>query len=332
MPSDLPGTQRRAGRGSPRVYSSDALARPGTLTGYLHPGYAESLAEFGTPRHLPQSGGWILERRIPGFPDCDGISCYPLLACEDWSRLDADLEGVESELVSLSAVTDPFGYYDSTYLRRCFPDVVLPFKEHFIIDLSRPMSTFVHPHHRRYARHALRNLHIERCQNPMQFVDDWVRLYSTLIGRHRIKGISAFSKGCFAKQLRVPGIIVFRAIHRETTVGMTLWYLHGEVGYYHLGAYNALGYQLHASFALFWFAIEFFAANALRWLNLGAGAGVNAGGGDGLTRFKSGWSTGSRTAYFCGRIFNQERYSAVVKAKGVSVTDYFPAYRKGEFG
>ncbi len=313
------------------MYSSDSLAEPGTLTGYLHPGYAESLAEFGTPRYLPQSGGWILERQIPGFPWRDGMWCYPLLACEDWSRLDADLVSLGGELVSLSAVTDPFGQYDSSYLHRCFPDVVLPFKEHFIVDLSRPMSTFVHPHHRRYARQALRSLRIERCQSPVQSVDDWVQLYATLIERHRIKGIAAFSRDSFARQLQVPGIIVFRARHKESVVGMTLWYLHGEVGYYHLGAYSALGYELRASFALFWVAIEFFAANALRWLNLGAGAGAQGGGGDGLSRFKSGWSTGSRTAYFCGRILNEERYWTIVKARGVSATDYFPAYRKGEF-
>ena len=37
-----------------------------SVTGYMHPGYAESLAEFGTPRELQHSGGWLQERMIPG--------------------------------------------------------------------------------------------------------------------------------------------------------------------------------------------------------------------------------------------------------------------------
>ncbi len=43
--------------------------------GYLHPGYAESLAEFGTPRLLPRSEGWALEREAPGFPFRDAMGC-----------------------------------------------------------------------------------------------------------------------------------------------------------------------------------------------------------------------------------------------------------------
>jgi hypothetical protein len=302
------------------------------MTGYMHPGYAESLAEFGTPRELPRCGGWILERQIPGFPYRDAMGCYPLFCCQDWSQLHADLEDLDDEWVSLALVTGPFGEYDTAYLHRCFRDIVLPFKQHFIVDLSRPIDTFVSSHHRRYARKALRDVQVERCQDPTQFNDEWVDLYATLIGRHNIKGIAAFSRLAFAKQLKVPGLVVFRAVCKEITVGMALWYIQEEVGYYHLAAYSDTGYKLRASFALFWSAIEYFAGQGLRWLNLGAGAGISGNGADGLSRFKRGWSTGTRTAYFCGRIFNPERYTEIVKAKGITATDYFPAYRKGEFG
>ena len=61
--------------------------RVADATGYAHPAYAESLAEFGVPRLLPRSGGWILERRIESFPDRDAAGCYPLFSCRDWSRL-----------------------------------------------------------------------------------------------------------------------------------------------------------------------------------------------------------------------------------------------------
>ncbi len=303
-----------------------------TVIGYLHHKYAQSLAEFGTPCNLPLSGGWILERQIPGFSCQDAIGCYPLFCCQDWSHLHADLESVGNELVSLSLVTDPFGEYNTDYLRRCFKDVVIPFKGHFIVDLSRPMNTFVSSHHRRYARKALRDVYVERCEDPTQFINEWVDLYAALIKRHNVRGIPAFSGLAFANQLSVPGIVMFRAVHKETTVGMLLWYVQGQVGYYHLGASSTLGYELRVSFALFWSAIEYFATDGLKWLDLGAGVGVKNDSTDGLSRFKRGWSTGTRTTYFCGRIFDHDRYSEIVSAKGIPNTDYFPAYRKGEFG
>ena len=303
------------------------------VTGYLHPTYAESLAEFGAPRVLPRCGGWILQRQIPGFSFHDAMGCYPLFACQDWSQLYADLEDIERELVSLSVVTDPFGDNDAEYLHQCFRDVIIPFKEHFVLDLGRDMNIFVSTHHCRNARKALRDVYVEVCQNPSQFVGEWMELYSALIKKHNIRGIPAFSKLSLAKQLTVPGVVMQRAVYREATVGITLWYVQGDVGYYHLGAYSDIGYKLRASFALFWSAIEYFAANKLRWLNLGAGAGagVRRNGGDGLTRFKRGWSTETRTAYFCGRIFDQDKYTKIVEARDAPETHYFPAYRKGEF-
>ena len=300
------------------------------MVGYRHPEYAESLSEFGTPRELPRCGGWILERPLPGLPDRDAMGCYPLFCCQDWSQLHADLEEIGSQIVSLSLVTDPFGEYNAAYLQRCFKDLVRPFKEHFIIDLSQPIDTFVSRHHRRYARKAFREVQVERCQYPAQFSDEWMNLYDNLIRRHDIRGIPAFSQMAFSKQLKIPGLVMLRAVHKDTTVGMALWYIQKEVGYYHLAAYSETGYQFRASFALFWYAIEYF-ANRIRWLNLGAGAGVKGSDIDGLSQFKSGWSTGTRTTYFCGRIFDHARYSEVINAKEIKATGYFPAYRTGEF-
>ena len=132
--------------------------------------------------------------------------------------------------------------------------------------------------------------------------------------------------------MHVPGITAFRAAYKESTMGMILWYLQGNVGYYHLGAYSNLGYELRASFALFRYALEYFAALGVKWLNLGAGAGIKGYGEDGLSTFKRGWATGSKTAFFCGRIFNHKRYGETIEKKSILSADYFPAYRKGEFG
>ena len=301
------------------------------MDGYLHPGYTDSLVEYGNPRKLSRSGGWVLERQIPGFPYRDAMGCYPLFLCQNWSQLHADLEILSRELVSLTIVTDPFGDYNPAYLNQCFRDVMFPFKEHCVVDLHQSMSTFVSAHHRRNVRKAFRELEVETCRNPAQFIDDWIGLYKNLIKRHDIKGLAAFSNASFAKQLEVPGVMMFRAISQKTTVGMTLWYIQNDIGYYHLGAFSPAGYKLLASFALFWFAIDYFSGIGLRWLNLGAGAGIKDGGTGGLNRFKYGWSTGSRTVYFCGRIFDQKKYMEIMRSRGIPQNKYFPAYRKDEF-
>lgn len=231
----------------------------------------------------------------------------------------------------MSLVADPFGEYDLAYLKDSFRDLVTPFKEHFVVDLGRPLDSFVHAHHRRNTRKALRDVQVEVCADPAASLDDWIGLYQVLIERHRISGIGAFSRESFARQLVVPGIVVLSAVHNGTTVGMLLWYVQNDIAYYHLGAYSEQGYDLRASYALFSYAIEYFAGRGLSWLDLGGGAGSRAGAASGLSRFKEGWSTGVRTAYFCGRIFDRERYKAITEANGIPVTKYFPAYRLGEF-
>ena len=302
------------------------------MNGYSHPDYAASLTEFGRPRALPRSSGWLLERPIIHTPYRDAMGCYPLFACSDWSRLNLDLEELNDDLVSVAIVADPFGDHDEVQLRKCFPTVVSPFKEHMVTDLSRSPESFVRPQHRHKARKALEHLDIERCEEPTQFANEWIKLYGNLIQRHGIRGLAAFSATSFKAQLAVPGISMFRATLNNETVGMILWYTDREVAYYHLGAYSEQGYKLEASFALFWRALEYFSSEKVKWLNLGAGAGLSSkDGADGLTRFKRGWATGTRTVYFCGRIFDQLKYAEAMRSRNITTTDYFPAYREGEF-
>lgn len=300
-------------------------------TGYMHPAYAASLSEFGTPYHLENSGGWILIRPIQGTPYRDALGLYPLFTCRNWQGLVSDLAHLRG-LVSLSLVTDPFGDFDLAYLKRCFPDRCTLFKWHYIADLQRPLPSFVSAHHRRYARKAMRTLSVEQCSRPLNFLDDWSRLYAVLIRRHDIRGMLTFSKQTFAAQLQVPGLVMFRAIYNEETVGMLLWYIQGEIAYYHLGAFSETGYKMHASFALFWHSMEHLADKGLRWASLGAGAGIDGNATDGLSRFKRGWATETRPAYFCGRIFDLQKYQEITQSMQIPPTNYFPAYRVGEFG
>ncbi|MBI1792900.1 MAG: GNAT family N-acetyltransferase [Chloroflexi bacterium] len=301
------------------------------LSGYLHPLYAQSLIEFGEPLELPASKGWILKRHVPGTSQFDGMGCYPIFTCENWLHLEKDLRLLEDQLVSLSLVTDPFGDYTHQELLRCFKDVAKPYKEHYIVDLIQQPQAFVSPHHQRNAYKALQQVKVEICQNPIQFLDEWCLLYDNLIERHNIRGMTRFSRTSFAGQLIVPGMIAFRAIVGEETVGMLLWAIQNNGGYYHLGAYSSEGYKLKASFALFWTLLEYFKNNGLAWLSLGAGAGLQGDEEDGLTRFKRGWATGTRTVFFCGRIFNAEKYRESISANKTKDINYFPAYRAGEF-
>jgi hypothetical protein len=300
-------------------------------SGYLHSLYAQSLSEYGTPVELPASKGWILKRPVPGASQFDGMGCYPIFACQDWSALGTDLNWVADQLVCLSLVTDPFGRYNQQDLLNTFIDVARPYKQHFVIDLQQRPEKFVAAHHQRNAHKALKMIAVEVCTEPIKYLDNWSALYNDLIKRHNITGITKFSADAFAKQLSTPGIVTFQAKLGDTTVGMLLWYVQGDVAYYHLGAYSPEGYKLNASFALFWTLLGYFANEGLQWLSLGAGAGTQEDTNDGLTRFKRGWSTGTQTAYFCGRIFDRKKYQEIVEARGISTTNFFPAYRHGEF-
>lgn len=299
------------------------------MKGYAHPVYADSLAEFGTPRELPLCGGWVLERPIPGFPYRDGMGCYPLFICRDWSQLHSDLRALEDELVSLSLVTDPFGHYDVDLLHQCF-DVVVPFKKHYIADLHRPLNEIAGSRHRKNARRALKKLRVHVFEDPTKFIEEWISLYNDLIKKHNISGISAFSRTAFAKQLSIPGTVVLSAEYQDVTVAAQIYFVQGDVVHCHLGAASQTGYEQGAVHALDFYSIEYFSGK-VHWLNLGGAAGITSGNTDGLSLYKSGWSTETRTAYFCGRIFNRERYEKIVKTSGITATDYFPAYRKGEF-
>jgi hypothetical protein len=299
------------------------------MNGYAHQSYAASLMEFGSLHKLARSGGWILKREIPGFPYWDAMGCYPLFACNDWSQISYDLEDIAREIVSISLVADPFGNYTPPLLQECF-DRVFTFKEHFIVDLDLSVKDFVTKHHRYYARKSLRDVTVECITDPVQFTDEWVDLYGNLIERYHLKGIKSFSSKAFALQLSVPGIVMFRASEGDTAVGAHLWYQQGEVAYSHLLALNPRGYDVMASYGLYWSALEYFPGR-VRWLDLGGTAGLRVDDTGGLDSFKKGWSTGTRTAYFCGRIFDQDHYREITRARGISNADYFPAYRTGEF-
>ena len=301
------------------------------MTGYLHPVYAKSLSEFGTPVELPRCGGWLLERRIPNSDLKDAMGCYPLFCCTDWTRFGDDIQKVKDRYVTISVVADPFAPLTTVDLSRYF-QLVRPFKKHFIIDVSDSSDQHISRHHRYYAKRALKQIQIAVADDPKACLDDWVRLYAILVKRHRLRGIKAFSKTAFATQFEVPGLVIFRVSRNGRTIGMHLWYLQSGIACSHLSSFDHEGYSLRAAYALHWSAIQEFKRNyakELSWIDLGAGAGVEGDERDGLSIFKRGWATDEKMKYFCGSVCNWENYRLLTGTDQIN-SGYFPHYRAGE--
>jgi Acetyltransferase (GNAT) domain len=307
----------------------DAATVGDALDGYGDARYVRSLDEFGIPRPLRRSMGWLLERQIPSAAVRDAIGPYPLFSCRRWHALGDDLDELEGELVSVALVADPLGEHTPELLERTF-EVAEPFKEHYVAELGDERLTFVSPHHRRKAARALREVTIVEPDDPTSVLDTWVTLYGELSRRRGFSGLRAFSRKAFARQLRVPGMAAFEAQRDGTTVSIALWLRRDGAVYFHLGASAAEGYAVSASYALFWRALERFTDQRVGVILLGGGAGLGKSRDEGLEFFKRGWATSTVPAYFCGRILDGVEYEHLRRGSRAPETSYFPAYRHGE--
>lgn len=310
------------------MHSSQRSIEGASLTenvvGYQHPAYAQSLGEFGTPLRLDASGAWLLARRVPAGTDTDAMGCYPLFSARNWQGLGEDLHALSPSLVSVALVADPFGDYSPNQLHGWFERVV-PFKKHYIADFSRPLS--ISKHHKYYAKRAASLVKVEVGPVKEGFCSEWTNIYESLVKRHRLSGIKAFSRAAFEAQLQVPGMIAIRAVENGVLVGAHLWYEQQGVAYSHLAAASSRGYELSCSYAIYSAALEYFTTR-VKYVDFGAGAGTDKGN-EGLSHFKSGWSNSTQPAYFCCRVLNPGRYEAL--SRGIQDNGYFPLYRSGEF-
>ena len=299
------------------------------MAGYLHSHYVFSLREFGTPVELPGSGGWLLERQIADTGLKDAMGPYPLFCCRDWSSLLSDLRTFKGQYLTVSLVPDTFAQITPEELSQFF-QLVRPFKEHFIIDKHCLNDRHITRHHRYYAKRALGEIKVNQAEPTEKRLQEWIRLYSVLAKRHNLSAIQAFSNQAFETQFQVPGLVILRASRQGKAIGMHLWYHQSDVVYSHLSALDEEGYAFSAAYALYWHAIEVFKDfTEVRWIDLGAGAGMRDLKEDGLSRFKRGWATSTRTKYFCGHIADLEAYRLLTGSDDVS-TNYFPIYRNGE--
>jgi hypothetical protein len=303
---------------------------PTANRGYAGPAYPASLAHVGTPLPLPGSGGWCLLRTIGDDGDVDASAPYPFLVCHDWSRLADDLATLTATraprpIVSVTAVTDPFAEVDPATLARAFPDLCREYKAHYIIDLAAGPPP-LDGHHRRNVRQGLRDTTVELTEPGGAWFEDWIRLYGHLVARHAITGPADFPASALRQQLEIPGMLAARAIHDGRVVGMTLWAIHEDRAYYHLGAYDETGYRVRAAYAMFAEVLSVLAARGIRRVGLGAGAGAHAASA-GLERFKRGWATHTAPVMLGGRILDHTAYTQLCHARAADPAPYFPAYR-----
>ena len=299
------------------------------MFGYSSENYLKSLSHAGVIQRLPDCGGHVLVRDISRSNLSEAVGMYPFFCCKNWNKLSGDIDQL-SGIVSLCLVTDPFGDFETDTLKSCFPDVMYQFKCHYVVDLRDDLSQFVSGHHQRNARKALRSVTVREVDNSGDFVATWTSLYENLKRRHRISGIAEFSETSFELQLRVPGVRVFEAVHGSDRLGAVIWYLDGSRAYYHLGAWTDQGYEMRASFAVFWESLTRFRDEGILSVGLGAGSGAEERS-DGLTRFKSGWSNRRKPVYFCGRIVDHDSYHQLTSTNSRSTNEpFFPAYRSPE--
>jgi hypothetical protein len=303
--------------------------------GYLNQRYIASLHFWGEPLWLEKAQAWLLKRSLPDSkkrPGYDLSGAYPFFRCLKPENLAISLAELESQsqALSLVLVSDPLTKAPELW-PKIFPEICRPFKSHWGIDFSQPLS--ISKHHRYYARKAQQNLQIVQLASPQSFVAEWSQLYKHLIQKHTIKGIRQFSLESFHLQLGVPGLVAFAAYQADEIVAMQLWYWEptNKVAYSHLSASSEKGYQLSASYGLYQSAIDWFQAQGVLDLDLGGetqsrNTGAKA---NGLGFFKQGWANIERPVWLCGKVYRPVDYDRLA---GTLQTDYFPAYRKGENG
>jgi hypothetical protein len=300
------------------------------MTGYLDPLYIDSLSEWGNPRKLNKCGGWILERQIPGSEEFDAMGPYPIFKCNNWDLLGEDLQELGDELITISLVTDPFADFPQSSLEENF-DLVIPFKDHYITDLNISLDEAISKHHRYYSRRGFKDVQVEVIENPIIYLDEWISLYQSISDRHRIEGLRAFSRTSFEKQMRISGMIMFRAVHQNQAIGEALCFIDDNIAYGHLMGISDLGHSLGVTYPIYWTHLTYL-EEKVRWIDWGGVSGINNDESNGLAKFKKGWATEKRPAFFCGKILNQKTYQSLIKSSKVIDNNYFPIYRTGEMG
>ena len=288
---------------------------------YASRAYAESLAHVGDALAVPEWGGHVLVRRIPGGSVRDAVGPYPLTALPPDADLAGGLERLRrAGLASVVLVVDDRLRPSVETLGEAF-DFARPFKTHFVVDRALgPLA--LGKHHRYELKRALARVDTAEI-DLADHLPAWTALYGELAARHGLSGLHAFPAAHHAALAGLPGVRAFGAFVEGRLVSAHIFVTHAGYAVSHLAASAAEGYATGAAYAVNDLAIK--AMSDCEAINLGGGAGAGDDPNDGLVRFKRGFSNRTAPAFLCGKVLDPAAYERL--SEGFAPTGFFPAYR-----
>lgn len=295
---------------------------------YITELYAKSLNHWAEPLFIPAWNNWVMVKPIESDL-YDACSPHPISILTPDTDIEAGLSFLKDKgLVSLILVLDDFHRPDLTSLGNYF-DVVRPFKTHYIYNPSKGPILY-DKHHRYELRQARKDLRTAPLDLKVH-LSEWMGLYKQLVTHHQLSGLHDFQEAHHKALSNLDGIVAFGAWAGDELVSCHIWAYEQGYAHSHLAASNATGYKTRAAYAVNDEAINFFKDAKL--LNFGGGAGYSQNDADGLSKFKKGFSNQTASAYICGAVLNQDRYTDLINRRSLTEkTDFFPAYRAIQTG
>lgn len=304
------------------------------MLGYNSLLYAKSFEGVGKLISSKHGDISLLERDIPGTNEKDLISLYPLNTSPEGFYTSSegfyddlrDKDHVSATLI-LSPLFDlPYGVSD---LKERDWDIIKDYKEHYIVDLSKPiwMASDHWDKVRTFAKTGYEvSMRVLYPHNVVDYARRFHKLYQTLVKKRGIEGVTNFSEQSIIRQFQVPGLLVFEVLdERGDPMAIRTFYLDGQDNcYFHLGAasHKAFAKAPGHSQAIHYEAITYLKQLGLSKLVLGSIPDV---GGEGLRSFKQGFSNmETKTNLIVMKVLNQDIYDKLVSSRN---TEYVPPYR-----
>ncbi|MFP6582605.1 MAG: hypothetical protein VCD00_08620 [Candidatus Hydrogenedentota bacterium] len=290
--------------------------------------YVEALAgDKSEVVDLPDLGTHVLLRPIKGTGYIDAMGPYPCTPFNTEGGVEKSFEPLRAlGTVSLTLVSDAL---ERKSEEECSAfDFVRPYKKHYLSEGEIDESSFS-AHHRRDIRRAQRFSETREISLDDYF-SEWIAMYEGLAERHDFSAFHRFDRNYFEALSDLAGLITIGVFIAEELVSCHLW-IRSELGSYsHLAASSERGYDIGAAYAAYAYSLNLL--NSSGPVDLGGVADTNAGGGDGLDKFKAGFSNSQAINYICGAILRPNVYRQLSSNRMTSNDRYFPLYRGPEKG
>ncbi len=294
-------------------------------TGYQHPGYARSFSGNAQIKRLEHSGGWLLRRPVNNQGIEDLCNAYPMFVGDNVTALAVDLAAMDhTQVASIILRSDPFDDYSITGGLPGF-DIVRPFKHHYIASLERPWRSFVRKSSRKVAARVRQQFEFSCVPQPSTRAHTLWQLHQLMLEKQGANK-ALWTSEIIAAQLVLPGVTVFEVSDTTQTHAIACFMAVADRVYAHLLGVTEEGRAQNIIHGIYAYALDYFRDQA-RYIDFGSNAGLADDPEDGLSCFKQGWCSETRTSYLCGKILNPSLYTELCYQHGVSSATFFPAYR-----